>query len=204
MTENQSSSSHLQSYAPPYHSAANPYNTLGYGQSSFSNGYSSLSSMSPFGGYGGMYGGYGYGYNSMPGDHLWQGFLGHTAESLGRLNNLLSMTGMLVEHISNHGKLLYSKGLELNGWYHNLRSFTEGHSEWMENLGLQIESSWKTNEDEAIRRRRMLVRRVRTIIIVAFVAFVVYFAKKKKRYSRQAKWDSIYHSKTPVIRNRFS
>jgi hypothetical protein len=200
MTDQQSGSSHLQTYAPTYHSAANPYSSGISGQGGFSGGYSSYGSLSPYGGMGGIYGGYGYGYNSMPGDHLWQGFLGHTAETLGRLNNLLSMTGMLVEHISNHGRLIYSKGVEVHSWYNSLKTWTERHSEWMEKLGLQVESSWKTNENEPVRRRRMMVRRVRTIIIMAFIGFVIYFAKKRRSRTRKAKWDSIYHSQAPLVR----
>lgn len=200
MTDQTSGSNHLQTYSHPYHSAANPYSSLNSGFPGYNSGYSSYGAVNPYGGMGGVYGSYGYGYNSMPGDHLWQGLLGHTAESLGRLNNLLSMTGMLVEHVSNHGRLLYSKGIELHTWYHSFRSWTESHAEWMEKLGLQVESSWKTNEDESTRRRRMLVRRTRTIIIVLFVAFVLYFAKKRRRISRQDKWDSIYHSQAPLVR----
>lgn len=199
MTDQQSVN-HLQTYAPPYHSAANPYSSSPYGYGGASGSYQSYGSLMPYGSMGGVYGGYGYGYNSMPPDHLWQGFLGHTAESLGRLNNLLSMTGMLVEHISNHGRLLYSKGIEVHSWLNSLKLWTERHAEWMEKLGLQVESSWRTNEDESVRRRRMLVRRTRTIIIIAFLAFVIYFARKRRRYSRQAKWDSIYHSQAPIVR----
>jgi hypothetical protein len=162
-------------------------------------GYSPYTGMGGYGGMGGGFGGYGYGYNSMMGEHMWQGFLGQTAETLGRLNNLLSMTGMLVDHISNHGKLLYSKGIELQTWYENMKNWSEKHSEWMEKLGLQIESSWKTQEDEHTRRRRMLVRRARTIIIVAFlvVSFILY--RRRQKVSRQQKWESIYRHSAPVV-----
>ena len=116
----------------------------------------------------------------MGGEHLWQGFLGQTAESLGRLNNLLSMTGMLVDHMSNHGKLLYSKGVEFHTWYQGAKNWSENHSEWMEKLGLQIESSWRTQEDEHVRRRRMLVRRTRSILFLAFVVAVFFLMRKRK------------------------
>ena len=177
-----------------YHTAANPYGGSafsGYGGSSMYSPYS-YSSMTPYGGYGGGYGGYGYGYNSMMGEHMWQGFLGRTAETLGRFNNLLSMTGMLVDHISNHGKLLYTKGVELHSWYESVKSLSEKHSEWLERLGFQIESSWKSQEDEEVRRRRMLIRRTRTIIILAFVVALFYYARRRKASSRRAQWEAIY------------
>ena len=193
-----------QPYQTTYQSAANPFSSAAMGQSPMTNSYhpySNYSPYSPLGGYGSSmsYGGYGspMGYsgfgNSMMGDHLYQGVLGHAAESLGRLNNLLSMTGMLVDHISNHGKLLYSKGVEFQTWYQSARHWGESHSEWMEKLGLQIESSWKTNENEEVRRRRMLVRRVRTMIIVAFFVSVFYFIRKRQRRSRQDRWESIFY-----------
>lgn len=151
-----------------------------------------VSGMSPYSSYGGGFGGYGGGYNSMMGENMWQGFLGRTAETLGRFNNLLSMTGMLVDQVSTHGKLLYTKGTELHSWYQNVRSLTDKHSEWLERLGFQIESSWKTSEDEEVRRRRMLIRRTRTALILAFVVALFYFARRKRASSRRTHWESIY------------
>ncbi len=137
------------------------------------------------------------------GDNLWQGFLGQTAESLGRFNNLLSMTGMLVDHISNHSKLLYSKGIELHNWYKSVKSLSEKHSEWMERLGFQVESSWASNEDEEIRKRRMLIRRTRTFLVLAFVFAVLYFARRKRKMAPQSNWDAIYR-RPPHIAQRYS
>lgn len=181
----------------PYYSAANPYSSGIYGGNSMSSSYSPYSSGMPFSGYGGgmsPYGGYG-GYNPMMGggDHMWQGFIGQTAEGLGRLNNLLSMTGMLVDHMSNHGKLLYSKGLEFHSMFEAIKTWSRDHSAWMEKLGLQIESSWQTNEDEEIRKRRMMVRRVRTMIIVGFFFTLFYYFRRSRRISRIKQWESIYY-----------
>jgi len=189
----ESQPSHLQPYsAASYSSAANPYSPAAYNNNQFMSGYSPYSNMGGYGGYGGGFGG--YGYNSIMGDHMWQGFLGQTAESLGRLNNLLSMTGMLVDHISNHGKLIFSKGVELQNWYESAKNWGQKHTEWMEKLGLQIESSWKTpHDDEQTRRRRMLIRRTRTLIIFAFfvVSFLIF--RRRRRVSRDQKWENIYH-----------
>ena len=133
----------------------------------------------------------------MQPDHLWQGYLGQAAESLGRMNNLLSMTGMLVDHISNHTKLIYQKGLEVQEWYKSMRNWGEKHSEWMERLGLQIESGWLTNEDEEVRRRRMLVRRTRTFMILGFIWMVFYLMRRRKRPTRQQKWEAVYQYNAP-------
>jgi hypothetical protein len=166
--------------------------------------YNPYGSYSPYGGMGGYGNPYGMGYNgSLTGDHLWQGFLGQTAETLGRFNNLLSMTGMLVDHISNHSKLLYSKGVELHNWYKSVKSFSEKHSEWMERLGFQVESSWASNEDEEVRKRRMLIRRTRTFIILAFVVAFFYIARRKKKSAQQSKWDTIYR-RSPRTGQRYS
>ena len=129
----------------------------------------------------------------LGGEQMWQGFIGQTAEGLGRLNNLLSMTGMLFDHLTNHGKLLYSKGVEVHGWWEAIATWGNRHSEWMENLGLQIETSWKTNEEEEVRRRRMLVRRVRTLIILAVLVAMFYFTRNRRRVSKLQRWESIYH-----------
>lgn len=133
----------------------------------------------------------------MQPDHLWQGYLGQAAESLGRMNNLLSMTGMLVDHISNHTKLIYQKGLEVHGWYKSMRNWSEKHSEWMERLGLQIESGWLTNEDEEVRRRRMFVRRTRTFLILGFILMVFYLMRRRMRPTRQQKWEAVYQYNAP-------
>ena len=154
--------------------------------------YSPYPSYSGYSGYGSYGSPYGYGHGSMMGDNMWQGFLGQTAESLGKLNNLLSMTGMLVDHMSNHGKLLYTKGMEMHNWYQSVRSWTERHSEWMERLGLQIESSWRTSEDEEVRRRRMLVRRARSLILVGIVVVAFFLMRGRSKRSRQKHWESIY------------
>lgn len=139
------------------------------------------------------------------GDNMWQGFLGQTAETLGRFNNLLSMTGMLVDHISNHTKLIYSKGGELHSWYNNVKSFSEKHSVWMERLGFQIESSWASNEEEDVRKRRMLIRRTRTFIILAFIVAVLYFARKRRKAAQHTNWESIYRGQVPPqIHSRYS
>ena len=192
MTEDQNITTNPYSSSSNHPSAFNPY-----GMSSYSglpgSTYSSYSSYPSYGGMGGFGSPYGYGYGGgLGGDHLWQGFLGQTAESLGRFNNLLSMTGMLVEHISNHGKLLYGKGLELHKWYNEMRALSEKHSEWMERLGFQIESGWATNEDEEVRKRRMLIRRTRTFLILGFVITLFYYAVKKRRSNRAKRWETIY------------
>ena len=180
------------------YSAANPY-TQGGHTSAFPNypGYTGYSTMTPYASYGGVGNPYSYGFNSLPSEQLWQGFLGQTAESLGRLNNFLSMTGMLVDHLSNHTRLLYTKGQELHGWYQNLRSWGEKHSEWMERLGLQIESSWSTLEEEHVRRRRMLVRRARSLIILAFVCVVLHLMRKRRQPTRNEKLEAIYRFSHP-------
>lgn len=174
----------------------------GYGSGAFAStsAFNPYGSYSPYQSYGGFGSPYGYGYNNGPmGNNLWQGFLGETAETLGRFNNLLSMTGMLVDHISNHGKLLYSKGVELHSWYRSMKNFTEKHSEWLERLGFQIESGWACNEEEEVRRRRMHIRRARTLIILAFVVFVFYLSRRRRRLAQSSKWESIYrgHSHSP-------
>jgi hypothetical protein len=184
--------------------ASNSYSTPGVGYGGYGGmGFQGGSSFSPHGsypsyqGYGGYGTPYGCGYNSgVMGDNLWQGFLGQTAETLGRFNNLLSMTRMLVDHISNHGKLLYSKGVELHNWYHSMKNLSEKHSEWLERLGFQIESSWATNEEEEVRRRRMLIRRARTFIILAFVVTVFYLFRKSRRTAQSSKWESIYRGQS--------
>jgi hypothetical protein len=165
-------------------------------------GYSSYSSLPGLGGYGNAYG---YGYNSMfPGDNLWQGFLGQTAETLGRFNNLLSMTGMLVEHISNHGKLLYNKGSELHTWYQNLRHIGTKHSEWLERLGFHLESGWNTSEHEDVRRRRMMVRRTRTFLILAFIIIILLSTRAKQKRKRFQGWDSVYQGSHAPNHSRFN
>lgn len=179
------------------YSAANPYMQNGYGMSGYGmSNVSPMSSYSPYSSYGGGMGSYmgGYGgYNhALMGDNMWQGFLGQTAESLGRINNFLSMTGMLVEHVSNHSKLLYGKGVEFHTWYQGMKEWSEKHSEWFERLGFQIEAGWKTNESEEIRKRRMLIRRVRTILLAGILLSVVLLMRRKKRASRRRSWDQIY------------
>lgn len=185
-----------QPYQAPYHSAANPFSAGMFGGAGMQQPYPQYGNQNLYSGYGGGMSSFGYGggYNPMMGgEQMWQGMIGQTAEGLGRLNNLLSMTGMLFEHISNHGKLLYSKGVEFHSFVEAVRNWGQSHSVWMENLGLQIESSWHTNEDEETRRRRMLVRRVRTMIIVAFFLSVFYFLRRKQRISKLQQWESIYH-----------
>lgn len=182
-------------FASTQYSAANPYMQNGYGSSGY--GMSSTTGMSPYSGYnsyGGMGSIMGYGgYNSpMMGEHMWQGFLGQTAESLGRLNNFLSMTGMLVEHVSNHSRLLYGKGVELHTWYQGMKDWSEKQSEWLERLGFQIEEGWRTNESEEVRKRRMIIRRVRTMLLGGILLATVIILRRQKRSSRQQSWNRIY------------
>ena len=189
---------------PAYQSAANPYNSAAHGSFAHSpSTYSSYPNYSGYSGYGGFSSPFGYGYGSMMGDTMWQGFLGQTAESLGRLNNLLSMTGMLVDHMSNHGKLLYSKGVEMHSWYNSLKSWTEKHSEWMERLGLQVESSWRTSEDEETRRRRMMIRRARSLLLLGFAVVILYLMRRRRKQTRRERWESIFHSGGPHV-SRFN
>lgn len=204
--------------AEPSNTPTNPYLTPGSQSSTFHSGgfpgysafstaaaYPSYSSYSSFPGLGGYGNSYGYGYNSMfPGDNLWQGFLGQTAETLGRFNNLLSMTGMLVEHISNHGKLLYNKGSELHAWYQNLRSFGSKHSEWLERLGFQIETGWNTSEKEDVRRRRMMVRRTRTFLILAFIIIIFLSTRTKQKRREVNSLDSVYRRMQAPNPQRFN
>lgn len=185
-------------YQPGYQTAANPYSSSAFmGLGPGSQGYSSHPSYSGYGNYASYGSPFGLGYGSMTGDQMWQGFFGQTAESLGRLNNLLSMTGMLVDHMSNHGKLLYTKGTELHNWYKSVKSWAERHSEWMERLGLQLESGWRTSEDEEKRRRRMLVRRARTMILVSLLVLVFYLMRKSRKRTRQERWESIFQYSSP-------
>lgn len=121
-----------------------------------------------------------YGYSGMPSDNLWQGVLGNAAESLGRVNNLLTMTGMLVDHISNHVKMIYTKASEFHDGVVAVRQWSERHSEWMERLGLQIESGW-TGEDEQTRKKRMQLRRARTIGIIVLIGLFLAYALRRGR-----------------------
>lgn len=78
-----------------------------------------------------------------------------------------------------------------------MRNWSEKHSEWMERLGLQIESGWLTNEDEEVRRRRMFVRRTRTFLILGFILMVFYLMRRRMRPTRQQKWEAVYQYNAP-------
>jgi hypothetical protein len=155
--------------------------------------YQPYSNTTPYYGMGGFGGSYGYGYTTnYAGENLWQGVLGQTAETLGRLNNLLSMTGLLVDHISNHGKLLYSKGVELHKWYEDAKTLGDKHSEWLIRLGFQVEAGWTSNDSEEVRRRRMMIRRTRTVLIFGLIIASFYLFRKRRKLSRRSFWDSMY------------
>ena len=191
--EPHSAASHPYLSTATYNGPVGGFGSYGSGGYQGATGYSPYGSYSPYQSYGGFGSPYGYGFNNgMMGDHLWQGFLGQTAETLGRFNNLLQMTGMLVDHISNHGKLIYSKGVELHNWYHSMKNLSEKHSEWLERLGFQVESSWASHEEEEVRRRRMHIRRARTFIILAFVVTVFYLFRRRRRAAQASKWESIF------------
>ena len=161
-----------------------------------SHGYVS-STINPYGSWHGS--AYGFNsYNPMSNEHLWQGYFGRSAEYLGRLNNFLSMTGMLVDNISNHVKLLYSKGQELQIWYAKLVTFTNGHSKMMETLGFQVESSWLLNENEENLRRRMWIRRIRTFLLVSLLfAFLNRFRKRTNNKRRNKLEEAFQFNKNP-------
>lgn len=180
--------------------AANPYSSAAYAPSSF--GMSPYSSAySPFGAYGG---GTGMGYSGMFGDHLWQGFLGQTAESLGRINNLLTMTGMFVDHMANHSRMLYTRASELHSWYKHVKQWSEHHSEWMERLGLQVESGWRGSEDENVRKREIKFRRIRTLIIILLLIIFIISIKKKFKSNNSSinEWNAIYSN--PLARQQYA
>jgi hypothetical protein len=187
----------LPSAANPYSSVAYPTGVFGgaspgFGGYSSSSGYGGYGSYgSSFGGYGGM--GYGVGYpGGGTGENLWQGVLGQAAESLGRANNFLQMTGMFVDHTSNHCKMLYAKGAELYQWYQSIRQWGQRNDDWMERLGFQIESGWK-GEDEGTRRRRMIQRRLRTIFILMICLVGVYSVTRRRRGKNYHQFEEIYN-----------
>ena len=103
--------------------------------------FANFTGYNPYGGFGSS--SFGYGLGS---EQLWGGFLGKTAETLCRLNNLLSMTGMLLEHLSSHSNLLYSKSQELvsladraKGWFKD---------DWKWKLGFALPPSRRVRREE--------------------------------------------------------
>ena len=126
----------------------------------------------PYGGMGGMYPGM---YPGFGGDQLWTGVLGQAAESLGRLNNLLSMTGMLVEHVSSHTKLLYVKAQELYIFSLTCRRYCEKNkAEIYSQLGLEIDQNPQRSLEE--RQRELFFRRFRSggvLILLAAVSIAI-------------------------------
>jgi hypothetical protein len=191
----QSSQDHRVGTSP--YSAANPYMQSSMGTTGFGYGGSQpYSSYTPYQsyGFGSQMGFGGYGQSPMMGDNMWEGFIGETAKTLGRLNNFLTMTGMLVDHVSNHSKLLYSKGVEFHGWYTGVREWGNQQTEWMERLGLQIEAGWRTNESEEVRRRRMMIRRVRTILIMGFFVLLTLLIARRRTTKRTRALENIYSS----------
>jgi hypothetical protein len=170
-------------YDPAY-SAMNPH-FQSHGAGSYHTGFPSYIASSP-NPYASLYGGnYGMNpYNALTNEHLWQGYLGRSAEYLGRLNNFLSMTGMLVDHISNHAKLLYAKSQELQSWYYDFANFATRHTEILERLGFQVESGWLQNVSNEELRRRMLIRRMRSLIVAGIVIILLFRLRQRRRRSR--------------------
>ena len=106
---------------------------------------------------------------------MWTGILGQTAESLGKLNNVLSMTGMLVEHVSNHAKLLLVKAQELYLFTMVCKRYIhQNKSEILAQLGIEIDSNPYRSLEE--RQKELVFRRIRsgsTMILTCLVLSVL-------------------------------
>ena len=141
-------------------------------------GYSGFGSMPGYSNFGG-YGGYGSGLMGLGGEQLWGGILGKSAESLGRLNNLLSMTGMLVEHVSNHSRLLYGRGQEFYAFAQEAKSYLEiNHPHRLEQIG------FGGNEDDRL-KRRLRAGGATALFLILFFWFL--------RKNRTQKFENIFH-----------
>jgi len=158
-------------HASPYPFASQGFNFGGY------------PGAMPFGGMGGMYQGMYPG-----GDQLWTGVLGQTAESLGKLNNLLSMTGMLVEHVSNHAKLLFVKAQELYLFSLSCKNYIEKNkAEISAQLGIELDPSPYRSLEE-----RQALLRLRRIRAAGALALTLAAGLLLRRLRRRPKFEAAY------------
>jgi hypothetical protein len=133
-------------------------------------------------GYGGMYGGmqgmYG-GMGCMGSDQMFTGILGQTAESLGKLNNLLSMTGMLVEHVSNHAKLLFVKAQEFYMFCENNKLvFQRNKTDIYVQLGLIVDPNEYKDLEE--RKKQLFLNRLRSSSVFALIIIILVLLRRRR------------------------
>ena len=100
---------------------------------------------------------------------MWTGILGQTAESLGKLINVLSMTGMLVEHVSNNAKLLFVKAQELYMFSMVCKRYLHQHrAEILSQLGVEMDSNQYRILEERLKELRYRRIRSGSVILLIF------------------------------------
>lgn len=112
-------------------------------------------------------------------DQMWTGVIGRAAENLGKINNFLTMTGMLLDHVSQHGKLFANRFTEVRSWFEYLAALPFAKVSVIIRVLKQLEAS-KTSGDVYAdsllsdqERKDRRIKKVRRILVVLLLGLLM-------------------------------